>query len=102
MEVAREPDAETEPSMTTGERMASEGTAPSASAQECSMMANAGAESSLQIHSSLSEGSPLQQAASAHSYPPEYNPFDRLVGEVVAQLFDDSQPVNPPPTKRQR
>ena len=63
VEVAHEPDAETEPSMTTGERMTSEGTAPSASARECSMMANAGAESSMQIHSSLSEGLPLQQAA---------------------------------------
>ena len=102
VEVAQEPDAETEPSMNTEERVTSEGTAPSASAQECSMMANDGAESGLQIHSSLSEGVPSQQAASQRSYPPEYNPFDRPVGEVVAQLFDDSQPVNPPPTKRQR
>ena len=66
------------------------------------MMTNEGAENSLQITSSLSEGMSLPQAASSHSYPPEYNPFDRPVGEVVAQLFDDLQPVNPPPTKRQR
>ena len=88
--------------MNTEERIASEGTAPSAPAQECSMMANDGDGSGLQNHSSLSEEVPSQQAASQHSYPPEYNPFDRPVGEVVAQLFDDSQPVNPPPTKRQR
>ena len=99
VEVAQEPDAETEPSMNTEERVTSEGTAPSASAQECSMMANDGAESGLQIHSSLLEGlqAPSYQATSQHSYPPEYDPFDRPVGEVVAQLFDDSQPVNPLP-----
>ena len=49
-----------------------------------------------------SEGSSCPQTASLHSYPPEYNPFDRPVGEVVAQLFDDSQPINLPPAKRQR
>ena len=66
------------------------------------MRANDGAASGLQVHSSFSEGVPSQQAGSQHSYPPEYNPFDRPVGEMVAQLFDDSQPVNPLPTKRQR
>ena len=35
-------------------------------------------------------------------YPAEYNPFDRPVEEVAMQLFDDDQPVNSPPTKRQR
>ena len=42
VEVAQEPDAEKEPSMNTDERIASEGTAPSAPVQECSMMANDG------------------------------------------------------------
>ena len=65
-------------------------------------MTNVGAENSLQTTSSLSEGMSLTQTASSHSYPPEYNPFDRPVGEVVAQLFDDLQPVNLPPAKRQR
>ena len=76
--------------------------APLAPAQEGSQMADDGDDDSLQHRSSLPEEVPSQQTASQNSYPPEYNPFDRPVGEVVAQLFDDSQPVNPPPTKRQR
>ena len=35
-------------------------------------------------------------------YPPEYDPFDRPVDEVITQLFDNTQPVNPPPAKKQR
>lgn len=46
--------------------------------------------------SSLEGESAVTSGASRHRYPPEYNPFDRPVGEVVAQLFDDTQPVNPP------
>ena len=44
----------------------------------------------------------LAHAVPQSSYPPEYDPFDRPVGEVVGQLFDDTQPVNAPPAKRQR
>ena len=34
------------------------------------------------------------------SEAPEYDPFDRPEGEVIAQVFDYSQPVNPPRKKR--
>ena len=102
VEVVQEPDAEKEPSRNTEEGITSEVAADSAPAQESSQMAEDGDEGSLQNRSSsLGEAISLQ-TASQHSYPPEYNPFDRPVDEVVAQLFDDSQPVNPPPTKRQR
>ena len=47
-------------------------------------------------------GNPVGAAPMQDTYPAEYDPFDRPVEEVVTQLFDDTQPVNPPPTKRQR
>ena len=51
---------------------------------------------------SLDEEHAIQTEPPPLGYPPEYDPFDRPVGEVVTQLFDDTQPVNPPPAKRQR
>ena len=102
VEVVQEPDAEKEPSRNTEEGLASESAAPSAPAQESGQRAEDGDEGSLENRFSLQEEDISQQMAPQHSYPPEYNPFDRPVDEMVAQLFDDSQPVNPPPTKRQR
>ena len=102
VEVVQEPDAEKEPSRNTEEGMESESAAPPAPAQKSSQRAEDGDEGSLQNRFSLQEEAIPQQTVPQHSYPPEYNPFDRPVDEVVAQLFDDSQPVNPPPTKRQR
>ena len=99
VEVVQEPDAEKEPSRNTEERIASEGAAPSAPAQEGSQR---WPMTVMRVACRIPEEALSQQTASQHSYPPEYNPFDRPVEEVVAQLFDDSQPVNPPPTKRQR
>ena len=102
VEVVQEPDAEKEPSRNTEEGPTSESAAPSAPAQESSQRAEDGDEVSLHNRLSSQEEDISQQTALQHSYPPEYNPFDRPVDEVVAQLFDDSQPVNPPPAKRQR
>ena len=95
VEAAHEPDAETEPGAATGEKTLLEGATHSSATQERVLMNNEGVEHSWLAAPSQSEGSSCPQSASTHSYPPEYNPFDPPVGEVVAQLFDDSQPINP-------
>ena len=102
VEFAHEPDAETEPGANVGDPIPAQSNDLLISAMEGTAEANLKAEISWQAASSHSLGAALTPEAPHSSYPPEYDPFDRPVGEVVAQLFDDTQPVNPPPAKRQR
>ena len=102
VEFAQEHDAETEPGALGRDALQPESRGFGSSAALVSAGSMNERAASHRDPPLYEEGNVVATGVSRHSYPPEYDPFDRPVEEVVTQLFDDVQPVNPPPAKRRR
>ena len=106
VEFAPEPDAETEPRASQEVQPSADD--PNSTGPQTKETAPVEVPASNQVSSlpamfpAQSAGTLVDAAPVQDHYPVEYDPFDRPVEEVVMQLFDDDQPANPPPTKRQR
>ena len=96
VELAPEPDAETEP------RNSQDGLPLAQLSHATTSQVTATAPNADHMEASSSANGSGDVVSEREQYPVEYDPFDRPVEEVVMNLFEVDPPANPPPPKRRK